>query len=123
MRLSNMTGVLAGSQFKYDLVSKARAVEAIKTNSMTIEEVASDLRIKESTAKAWYSRYKDSYESFLDLPAGVMVVYKYAFLEDAIYEAIDLVERHYDESLALKQNVGFQTQFDATGGVDWNAAS
>lgn len=122
--MKNLTGVIAGSQFKYDLVSKARVVQAIVRNKATVEKIAKDIRVKELTVKMWVARYgKDScYEAFLDLPAGVMQVYKYAFKDDAINSAIDLMETHFDESLKLKHTLGFHTGFGCTGGVDWQAA-
>ena len=68
------SGVIAGSKFRYDIPSKAAAVNAIINTPTTTELIASSFGVAEITVKVWVKTYYYSYADYMKLPKGTMQI-------------------------------------------------
>lgn len=101
------TGYDYGKSIRYDVRTKCLAVKDMVENGKTPYRISQEFKCSSNTSTGWYSKYKDTYTQYLDLPDGVPYIvaeHKHVYGNkniDRILALLDKQEQELDDQLSV----------------------
>ena len=120
---TEITGTINGSQFAYDVPTKARATkyalkecakvpkkgsQPVVTRAVNevVAKIAAEYGVTPTTIKAWMKKYYLTYNDYVDLPQGTMRMANVLVTgKEEISLVRDMLKRHKEERIALSKQI------------------